>query len=121
MSPSIDAEANPPFQTSFQGMLDGIRSAFNKSDCKVDVDEVWQVIESYKSSPIDWNRFAFYDPHKYKRNLVDEHEKYNVMILCWGPNTRSCIHDHSGSHCFMKVGHRLFSQQEKAPDSYSNV
>ena len=49
----------------------------------------------------------------YTRNLVDEgNGHYNLMIICWNEGrSRYChyglisspIHDHSGSHCLMKV------------------
>lgn len=29
--------------------------------------------------------------------------KFNLMILCWGEGHSSQIHDHSNSHCFMKM------------------
>lgn len=29
--------------------------------------------------------------------------KFNLMILCWGPGHGSAIHDHSDSHCMMKM------------------
>lgn len=84
-------------------MLDKVDAVFNRSNSSVDVDELWQVLEEYQSVPSEWSQYAYYDMKKYKRNLVAEHDKYNVMIICWGPNVKSCIHDHSGSHCFMKV------------------
>lgn len=84
-------------------MLDKIRTIFNQPNQTVDVDELWTVLESYKSNPDDWRQFAHYDTNKYRRNLVDEDEKYNIMLIGWGPGVKSCIHDHSGSHCFMKV------------------
>ncbi|KAJ0067890.1 hypothetical protein NL108_011667, partial [Boleophthalmus pectinirostris] len=40
----------------------------------------------------------------YTRNLVDEgNGKFNLMILCWGEGHGSSIHDHTDSHCFMKL------------------
>ncbi|KAH0628145.1 hypothetical protein JD844_008928 [Phrynosoma platyrhinos] len=40
----------------------------------------------------------------YTRNLVDKgNEKFNLMILCWGEGHGSSIHDHTDSHCFMKI------------------
>lgn len=30
-------------------------------------------------------------------------DKFNLMILCWGEGHASPIHDHSDSHCFMKM------------------
>ena len=41
---------------------------------------------------------------RYTRNLVsDGNGKYNLMMLCWGPEQKSPIHDHTNSHCIMKV------------------
>lgn len=108
MAPAAIQTGKQQANSSFQATLDGIRSAFNRSDGMVDVDELWRVLESYKSSPKDWSEFAFYEAHKYIRGLVDEDERYNVMVMGWGPSTKSCIHDHSGSHCFMKVSCSLF-------------
>lgn len=48
-------------------------------------------------------RFLFY-LKRYTRNLVDAgNDKFNLMILCWNEGQSSTIHDHSDSHCFMKV------------------
>lgn len=88
----------------FQQMLDAIRAEFDREKDKVDVDTLWQILENYKSDPSEWSKFTFYDKYRYKRNLVEEHERYDVMILGWAPNVRSGIHDHSGSHCIFKVG-----------------
>uniref|UniRef100_UPI00398F3274 cysteine dioxygenase type 1-like isoform X2 n=1 Tax=Pristiophorus japonicus TaxID=55135 RepID=UPI00398F3274 len=45
---------------------------------KINVEEVHALMESYKSNPADWSKFAKFD-------------KY------------SSIHDHSNSHCFLKL------------------
>lgn len=88
---------------SFETLLDQIRIAFSRPDKRVDVDDLWRILESYKSDTKDWNKYAFYENGRYKRNYVDGQDNYNVMVLCWSEGTKSCIHDHSGSHCFMKV------------------
>ena len=88
---------------SFDKMLHKIETVFGRSNKSVDVDELWKVLEDYKSNNDEWSRYAYYDARKYKRNLVAEYDKYNVMIICWAPGSQSCIHDHSGSHCFMKI------------------
>lgn len=102
-SSSVDSSPNSPPSLTFQGMLDRLEVAFSRSDNKVDTDDLWRILEGYKSNPDDWSKYAFYDERKYKRNLVAEYEKYNVMILTWAPGAKSTIHDHSGAHCFMKT------------------
>ncbi|XP_062924742.1 cysteine dioxygenase type 1-like [Mobula hypostoma] len=74
------------------------------SDDKVDVDEVRTLLESYQSNPQEWWKYAKFDQCRYTRNLVDEgNGKFNLMILCWGEGHGSSIHDHSDSHCFLKI------------------
>jgi len=71
---------------------------------RIDADEVQGVMESYKASRSDWEKYASFDPYRYTRNLVDEgNGKFNLIVLCWGEGQGSGIHDHVNSHCFMKV------------------
>uniref|UniRef100_UPI00398EBAE9 cysteine dioxygenase type 1-like isoform X1 n=2 Tax=Pristiophorus japonicus TaxID=55135 RepID=UPI00398EBAE9 len=71
---------------------------------KINVEEVHALMESYKSNPADWSKFAKFDKYRYTRNLVDQgNGKFNLMILCWGEGQGSSIHDHSNSHCFLKL------------------
>ncbi|XP_040566703.1 cysteine dioxygenase type 1 isoform X2 [Lepeophtheirus salmonis] len=70
----------------------------------VNVEEIKDILASYKSSPADWKKFAKFDKYKYTRNLVHEgNGKFNLMILCWPEGQQSSIHDHANSHCFLKV------------------
>uniref|UniRef100_A0A4W3JV07 Cysteine dioxygenase n=1 Tax=Callorhinchus milii TaxID=7868 RepID=A0A4W3JV07_CALMI len=71
---------------------------------KVNVEEVQNLMGSYKSNPVEWSKYAKLDKYRYTRNLVDEgNGKFNLMILCWGEGHGSSIHDHTDSHCFLKL------------------
>jgi cysteine dioxygenase len=71
---------------------------------EINTEEVREIMENYKSNRTDWKKYAHFDPHKYTRNLVDKgNGKYNLMVLCWPPGLSSNIHDHTDSHCFVKV------------------
>ncbi|XP_055025095.1 cysteine dioxygenase type 1 [Misgurnus anguillicaudatus] len=70
----------------------------------INVDEVQSIMEAYESKPQEWMKFAKFDQYRYTRNLVDEgNDKFNLMILCWGEGHGSSIHDHTDSHCFLKL------------------
>ena len=70
----------------------------------VNIEMVNHIMLTYKSNAKDWKKFAKFDRYKYTRNLVDAgNGKFNLMILCWGEGHGSPIHDHSDSHCFMKM------------------
>ncbi|CAI9611844.1 unnamed protein product [Staurois parvus] len=74
------------------------------SSDKVNIEEVQNIVESYESNPLEWMKYAKFDPYRYTRNLVDEgNGKFNLMILCWGEGHGSSIHDHTNSHCFLKI------------------
>ncbi|CAH1164745.1 unnamed protein product [Phaedon cochleariae] len=91
-----------PVINSLDDLIEQLRIIFESDS--VDVDLVHYVLKSYKSNPADWKRFAKFDRYRYTRNLVDHgNGKYNLMLLCWGEGHGSAIHDHSDSHCFMKM------------------
>lgn len=70
----------------------------------VNIEFVSMLMSSYKSNPAEWLKYAKFDKYRYTRNLVDSgNGKYNLMTLCWGEGHGSSIHDHSNSHCFMKM------------------
>ncbi|XP_005992119.1 cysteine dioxygenase type 1 [Latimeria chalumnae] len=71
---------------------------------KVNVEEVQTLMESYQSNPQEWVKYAKFDQYRYTRNLVSEgNGKFNLLILCWGEGHGSSIHDHTDSHCFLKI------------------
>uniref|UniRef100_A0AC34F744 Cysteine dioxygenase n=1 Tax=Panagrolaimus sp. ES5 TaxID=591445 RepID=A0AC34F744_9BILA len=83
-------------------LIKDIQSIFK--DDVINTDDVKHVLQNYKSNPLDWKKYAHFDAHKYTRNLVDiGNGKYNMLILCWGPGMGSSIHDHTNSHCFVKI------------------
>uniref|UniRef100_A0A8C2Z2C8 Cysteine dioxygenase n=1 Tax=Cyclopterus lumpus TaxID=8103 RepID=A0A8C2Z2C8_CYCLU len=70
----------------------------------INVEEVQDIMEAYETNPQEWMKYAKFDQYRYTRNLVDEgNGKFNLMILCWGEGHGSSIHDHTDSHCFMKL------------------
>ncbi|ORZ26314.1 RmlC-like cupin domain-containing protein [Lobosporangium transversale] len=70
----------------------------------VDVERIQKLMANYKSNEQDWSKYALFDKGRYTRNLVDDgNGKFNLMILAWPETIGSAIHDHSGSHCLMKI------------------
>ncbi|XP_046857591.1 cysteine dioxygenase type 1-like [Xenia sp. Carnegie-2017] len=83
-------------------LIEELHILFDKE--KVNIDAVKQTMESYKSNFDDWEKYAHFSPHRYTRNLVDRgNGKFNLILLCWSEGQASGIHDHSNSHCFMKI------------------
>jgi cysteine dioxygenase len=62
--------------------------------------------ERVRAADISWDVLA---PHVrfsrqgYTRNLVRSGPWYYMLVLCWRNGQRSPIHDHTGSHCVVRV------------------
>lgn len=69
-----------------------------------DIAKIQSILTSYTPSKYDWQKYAMVCEGKYTRNLVDDgNGKFNLMVLCWDQGVSSAIHDHSNSHCLVKV------------------
>lgn len=83
-------------------LISRLREIFDSD--RVNIEEVDNLLNCYKSDYRDWKQFAKFDRFRYTRNLIDEgNGKYNLMLLCWGEGHGSAIHDHADAHCFMKI------------------
>jgi cysteine dioxygenase len=89
---------------------------------EIDVNRIQQIMANYKSCDEDWQKYAMFDPYRYTRNLVDDgNGKFNLLILAWGKQHQSAIHDHSNSHCIMKIlDGELQEEQFEWPDTGCN-
>lgn len=85
---------------------------------RADCGKIKQAMAAYTSNMTDWEEFSHFDDHTYTRNLVDDgNGKYNLMLLCWNTGQASSIHDHAGSHCFMKIlDGKLDEERYPCPD-----
>lgn len=71
---------------------------------RVNVEYVQYLMESYRSDPAEWLKYAKFNKFRYTRNLVDAgNGKFNLMVLCWGEGNGSSIHNHPNSDCVMKM------------------
>ncbi|XP_076632542.1 cysteine dioxygenase type 1 [Colletes latitarsis] len=83
-------------------LIDALHEAFETDN--VNIDQVQDLMASYRSNPLEWKKYAKFDRYRYTRNLVDEgNGRFNLMVLCWGEGHGSAIHDHANAHCVMKI------------------
>jgi len=80
-----------------------ITEIFSKEN--ICIEDVQKLLSTYDTQlQQDWRDYVAFDDFKYTRNLVDVgNEKFELMLIGWGEDQQSSIHDHAGSHCFMKV------------------
>mmetsp|Transcript_23159 Transcript_23159/g.59528 ORF Transcript_23159/g.59528 Transcript_23159/m.59528 type:complete len:447 (-) Transcript_23159:244-1584(-) len=44
-----------------------------------------------------------HDPSKYTRNIIHSSEELEVLLMCWPPHTKSSIHCHDESSCWVSA------------------
>jgi len=102
---SNSAPCTPPHVDTLEQLITLLRQEFGTGGIEsVDTDRVQLLMESYLSNQNDWKKYCYFNKNHYTRNLVDDgNGKFNLMLLCWESGQESAVHDHSNSHCFMKV------------------
>ncbi len=65
--------------------------------------KIAELLSSYAKSQDDWRGFCFFDHERYTRNLVARNQRFELLILGWGPGQESPIHNHEGQDCWMGV------------------
>ncbi|OMJ12428.1 Cysteine dioxygenase type 1 [Smittium culicis] len=113
---------------TLNGLISNIHSILGNdhglNDDPLKLKMVREAMESYSSNVNDWTKYANYSGGKYTRNLVNSgNGKFNLLILVWSPNTESPIHDHSSSHCMLKMlkGNLVEEIYKPAADSESSI
>lgn len=88
---------------SLAQLSEGLHAIFSSDN--ICVEDVQGLLAQYDPTDRDdWRDYVRFDDFKYTRNLVDiGNHNFEVMLIGWGEDQQSSIHDHAGSHCFMKV------------------
>ncbi|KAL0479657.1 cysteine dioxygenase [Acrasis kona] len=98
---------NDIFSPGFREFSSQLLTAFCKGTEHnvVDKSEVIHLFEKFVDNNFETiQKYAYVDPTKnYTRNLILENEHFSLMVLCWNPYAKSCIHAHGGSQCWLRV------------------
>lgn len=60
----------------------------------------WYPRESEYLKYVHWNKE---NPKQYTRNLIFHNDNMDVILMCWPPHSKSSIHDHDESSCWVVV------------------
>jgi|TARA_B100001245_G_C22663158_1_gene324918 predicted metal-dependent enzyme (double-stranded beta helix superfamily) len=48
-------------------------------------------------------KYSFHKENYYTRNLIHKDTDFELMVICWPPNTSAPIHGHEGEKCWARV------------------
>eukprot|EP00729_Bicosta_minor_P015503 gene15503-32884_t len=69
-----------------------------------DVAAIKCELKNWFSRRQEFEKYVHWDssnPKKYTRNVIFKNEHMDVLLMCWPPHSKSAIHDHDASSCFV--------------------
>lgn len=84
--------------------LDGLVSALTEAfEAGAGGKAIAQLLSAYADQHDDWRSLAMWSDQGYTRNEVARTDRFQLLVLCWGPGQVSPIHNHEGQDCWMAV------------------
>ena len=83
-----------------QQLIDGLRAI---SDDDFSCDHVYEYLSENPVDVDSIDRYLFWDPDFYTRNLIYKDARFEMMAICWDKGQESKIHDHADQKCWMTV------------------
>ena len=85
---------------SMEAFLDGINDILSRGFATQDIHSYLQrtLIE-----PDSLQRYIFFRPERYTRNLVFKNEFFELLVICWNIGHRAPVHGHEGERCWSRV------------------
>jgi hypothetical protein len=67
-------------------------------------EKILDTLRCFDLSRADWEGYITHHPTRFTRNLISDGDGlFNLLLLVWGPNHSSEVHNHGGSQCFFRV------------------
>lgn len=85
---------------SVENLVDGLKAI---SDTDFTCNNVYEYLSETPVTVDSIQRYFFWSPNFYTRNLIYKDSRFEVMAICWEKGQVSRIHDHSDQKCWMTV------------------
>jgi cysteine dioxygenase len=76
-------------------------SAIREADFTV--PEVARYLAEQRVDPASLERYLYYEPTHYTRNLIHKSALFELLAVCWEAGQASPVHNHQGQNCWMAV------------------
>ncbi|MFT5288380.1 MAG: cysteine dioxygenase [Planctomycetota bacterium] len=85
---------------NLDALVDALDAAFAR---EVGGKEVADMLEIYAQEHDDWRQLVHWSEGGYTRNEVVRRDSFQLLVLCWGAEQESPIHNHEAQDCWMAV------------------
>ena len=89
---------------TLEQLIEGLKELFSGEKDGVVVEDVHDLMDKFQFNALDFQHYCKWESNRLTRNLVHEgNSKFNLILMCWAEAVVTPIHDHSNSHCFMRI------------------
>ena len=67
------------------------------------ITEVSNYLQNLNINDKSLKKYTFLEKNFYTRNLIHRENDFEIMLICWPPNTFAPIHGHEGEKCWARV------------------
>ena len=85
---------------SVSDLITGLKAI---SDENVVCDNVYDFLNENPVDAASIDRYLFWSPAFYTRNLIYKDDRFEMMAICWEKGQVSRVHNHHGQRCWMTV------------------
>src|SRR5688500_1593713 len=85
---------------SMEAFLDGINDVLGRGFA---TEDIHAHLQKTLIEPDSLQRYIFFRPERYTRNLVFKNEFFELLIICWNIGQRAPVHGHEGERCWSRV------------------
>ncbi|HET9296554.1 MAG TPA: cysteine dioxygenase family protein [Candidatus Binatia bacterium] len=85
---------------SMEAFLDGINDVLRRGFA---TEDIHTHLQKTLIEPDSLQRYIFFRPERYTRNLVFKNEFFELLVICWNIGQRAPVHGHEGERCWSRV------------------
>ena len=87
-----------------QVALDGVvKTLLQVSPPQFQPGEICQLLKELHIDGRSLQPYLHWLPRRYTRNLIYRNDLFELIALCWAPQTQSPIHNHAGQLCWVSI------------------
>jgi cysteine dioxygenase len=85
---------------SMEAFLDGINDILSRGFA---TEEIHAHLQKTLIQPESLERYIFFRPDRYTRNLVSKNDSFELLVICWNIGQQAPVHGHEGERCWSRV------------------
>ena len=66
-------------------------------------EEIHAYLQKTLIEPASLQRYMFFRPERYTRNLVFKNEAFELLVICWSIGQQAPVHGHEGERCWSRI------------------